>query len=166
MTTLTYQDLCKQQQQYNDVLIQRRAILREQIRQLRVALAMDLGLLERTYKKQLNDPTPTEPYVKITDSDGTPNDTHQLKAEYDGLHNPSITFGLTLVLEENPNTYPKKPVRLVITAYYLSENSVRFVFPNIDGTPSFGVRIDDDEQSKFTQVVEAYKQLVMKTFTI
>ncbi len=166
MASLTYQDLCKQQQQYNDILIGRRAILREQIRQLRVALAMDLGLLERTYKKQLNDPAPTEPYVKITDCDGAPSDAHQLKAEYDCLHNPNITFGLTLTLEEGPTIYPKKPVRLVITAYYLSENSVRFVFPNIDGTPSFGVRIDDDEQSKFTQVVEAYKQLVMKTFTI
>ena len=166
MTSLTYQDLCKQQQQYNNVLIERRATLREQIRQLRVALAMDLGLLERTYKKQLNDPAPTELYVKITDCNGAPSDAHQLKAEYDCLHNPDITFGLTLTLEEGPTIYPKKPVRLVITAYYLSENSVRFVFPNIDGTPSFGVRIDDDEQSKFTQVVEAYKQLVMKTFTI
>ena len=166
MTTLTYQDLCKQQQQYNDILIGRRATLREQIRQLRVALAIDLGLLERTYKKQLNDPAPTEPYVRITDGEGVPSEEHQLKAEYDCLHNPNITFGLTLALEEGPTTYPKKPVRLVITAYYLSENSVRFVFPNIDGTPSFGVRIDDDEQSKFTQVVEAYKQLVMKTFTI
>ena len=166
MASLTYQDLCKQQQQYNNVLIERRATLREQIRQLRVALAMDLGLLERTYKKQLNDPAPTELYVKITDCNGAPSDAHQLKAEKDCLHNPSITFGLTLTLEEGPTIYPKKPVRLVITAYYLSENSVRFVFPNIDGTPSFGVRIDDDEQSKFTQVVEAYKQLVMKTFTI
>ena len=166
MTTLTYQDLCKQQQQYNDILIGRRATLREQIRQLRVALAIDLGLLERTYKKQLNDPAPTEPYVRITDGEGVPSEEHQLKAEYDCLHNPNITFGLSLALEEGPTTYPKKPVRLVITAYYLSENSVRFVFPNIDGTPSFGVRIDDDEQSKFTQVVEAYKQLVMKTFTI
>ncbi|KAA5523561.1 hypothetical protein [Haemophilus seminalis] len=166
MASLTYQDLCKQQQQYNNVLIERRATLREQIRQLRVALAMDLGLLERTYKKQLNDPAPTELYVKITDCNGAPSDAHQLKAEYDCLHNPDITFGLTLTLEEGPTIYPKKPVRLVITAYYLSENSVRFVFPNIDGTPSFGVRIDDDEQSKFTQVVEAYKQLVMKTFTI
>ncbi|MBS6000763.1 hypothetical protein EUX54_07535 [Haemophilus haemolyticus] len=166
MASLTYQDLCKQQQQYNNVLIERRATLREQIRQLRVALAMDLGLLERTYKKQLNDPAPTELYVKITDCNGAPSDAHQLKAEYDCLHNPNITFGLTLTLEEGPTIYPKKPVRLVITAYYLSENSVRFVFPNIDGTPSFGVRIDDDEQSKFTQVVEAYKQLVMKTFTI
>ena len=82
MTTLTYQDLCKQQQQYNNVLIERRATLREQIRQLRVALAMDLGLLERTYKKQLNDPAPTEPYVKITDCNGAPSDAHQLKAEY------------------------------------------------------------------------------------
>ena len=166
MASLTYQDLCKQQQQYNNVLIERRATLREQIRQLRVALAMDLGLLERTYKKQLNDPAPTELYVKITDCNGAPSDAHQLKAEYDCLHNPDITFGLTLTLEEGPTIYPQKPVRLVITAYYLSENSVRFVFPNIDGTPSFGVRIDDDEQSKFTQVVEAYKQLVMKTFTI
>ena len=166
MASLTYQDLCKQQQQYNNVLIERRATLREQIRQLRVAMAMDLGLLERTYKKQLNDPAPTELYVKITDCNGAPSDAHQLKAEYDCLHNPDITFGLTLTLEEGPTIYPKKPVRLVITAYYLSENSVRFVFPNIDGTPSFGVRIDDDEQSKFTQVVEAYKQLVMKTFTI
>ena len=166
MASLTYQDLCKQQQQYNNVLIERRATLREQIRQLRVALAMDLGLLERTYKKQLNDPAPTELYVKITDCNGAPSDAHQLKAEYDCLHNPDITFGLTLTLEEGPTIYPIKPVRLVITAYYLSENSVRFVFPNIDGTPSFGVRIDDDEQSKFTQVVEAYKQLVMKTFTI
>lgn len=166
MASLTYQDLCKQQQQYNDILIGRRATLREQIRQLRVALAMDLGVLERTYKKQLNDPAPTEPYVKITDCEGVPSEEHQLKAEYDCLHNPNITFGLTLTLEEGPTIYPKKPVRLVITAYYLSENSVRFVFPNIDGTPSFGVRIDDDEQSKFTQVVEAYKQLVMKTFTI
>lgn len=166
MASLTYQDLCKQQQQYNNVLIERRATLREQIRQLRVALAMDLGLLERTYKKQLNDPAPTEPYVKITDCEGVPSEEHQLKAEYDCLHNPNITFGLTLTLEEGPTIYPKKPVRLVIAAYYLSENSVRFVFPNIDGTPSFGVRIDDDEQSKFTQVVEAYKQLVMKTFTI
>ena len=166
MASLTYQDLCKQQQQYNNVLIERRATLREQIRQLRVALAMDLGLLERTYKKQLNDPAPTELYVKITDCNGAPSDAHQLKAEYDCLHNPDITFGLTLTLEEGPTINPKKPVRLVITAYYLSENSVRFVFPNIDGTPSFGVRIDDDEQSKFTQVVEAYKQLVMKTFTI
>ena len=166
MASLTYQDLCKQQQQYNNVLIERRATLREQIRQLRVALAMVLGLLERTYKKQLNDPAPTELYVKITDCNGAPSDAHQLKAEYDCLHNPDITFGLTLTLEEGPTIYPKKPVRLVITAYYLSENSVRFVFPNIDGTPSFGVRIDDDEQSKFTQVVEAYKQLVMKTFTI
>ena len=166
MASLTYQDLCKQQQQYNDILIGRRAILREQIRQLRVALAMDLGLLERTYKKQLNDPAPTEPYVKITDCDGAPSDAHQLKAEYDCLHNPNITIGLTLALEDGPTTYPKKPVRLVITAYYISENCVRFVFPNIDGTPSFGVNIDDDEQSKFAQVVEAYKQLVMKTFTI
>ena len=162
MASLTYQDLCKQQQQYNNVLIERRAALREQIRQLRVALAMDLGLLERTYKKQLNDPAPTEPY----DCEGVPSDEHQLKAEYDCLHNPNITFGLTLALEEGPTTYPKKPVRLVITAYYLSENCVRFIFPNIDGTPSFGVNIDDDEQSKFAQVVEAYKQLVMKTFTI
>ena len=48
MASLTYQDLCKQQQQYSDILIERRATLREQIRQLRVALAMDLGLLERT----------------------------------------------------------------------------------------------------------------------
>lgn len=166
MASLTYQDLCKQQQQYNDILIGRRAILREQIRQLRVALAMDLGLLERTYKKQLNDPAPTELYVKITDCDGAPSDAHQLKAEYDCLHNPNITFGLTLALEDGPTTYPKKPVRLVITAYYISENCVRFIFPNIDGTPSFGVNIDDDEQSKFAQVVEAYKQLVMKTFTI
>ncbi|MEY8874655.1 hypothetical protein [uncultured Haemophilus sp.] len=166
MASLTYQDLCKQQQQYNDILIGRRATLREQIRQLRVALAMDLGLLERTYKKQLNDPAPTELYVKITDSNGAPSDAHQLKAEYDCLHNPNITFGLTLALEDGPTTYPKKPVRLVITAYYISENCVRFVFPNIDGTPSFGVNIDDDEQSKFAQVVEAYKQLVMKTFTI
>lgn len=166
MASLTYQDLCKQQQQYNDILIGRRAILREQIRQLRVALAMDLGLLERTYKKQLNDPAPSEPYVKITDGEGVPSDAHQLKAEYDCLHNPNITFGLTLTLEEGPTTYPKKPVRLVITAYYISENCVRFIFPNIDGTPSFGVNIDDDEQSKFAQVVEAYKQLVMKTFTI
>jgi len=166
MASLTYQDLCKQQQQYNNVLIERRATLREQIRQLRVALAMDLGLLERTNKKQLNAPAPTELYVKITDCNGAPSDAHQLKAEYDCLHNPNITFGLTLTLEEGPTIYPKKPVRLVITAYYLSEYSVRFVFPNIDGTPSFGVRIDDDEQSKFTQVVEAYKQLVMKTFTI
>ena len=83
MASLTYQDLCKQQQQYNNVLIERRAALREQIRQLRVALAMDLGLLERTYKKQLNDPAPTEPYVKITDCEGVPSDEHQLKAEYD-----------------------------------------------------------------------------------
>ena len=166
MASLTYQDLCKQQQQYNDILIGRRATLREQIRQLRVALAMDLGLLERTYKKQLNDPTSTEPYVTITDCDGAPSDAHQLKAEYDCLHNPNITFGLTLALEDGPTTYPKKPVRLVITAYYISENCVRFIFPNIDGTPSFGVNIDDDEQSKFAQVVEAYKQLVMKTFTI
>lgn len=166
MASLTYQDLCKQQQQYNDILIGHRAILREQIRQLRVALAMDLGLLERTYKKQLNDPAPTELYVKITDCDGAPSDAHQLKAEYDCLHNPNITFGLTLALEDGPTTYPKKPVRLVITAYYISENCVRFIFPNIDGTPSFGVNIDDDEQSKFAQVVEAYKQLVMKTFTI
>lgn len=166
MASLTYQDLCKQQQQYNDILIGRRAILREQIRQLRVALAMDLGLLERTYKKQLNDPAPSEPYVKITDGEGVPSDAHQLKAEYDCLHNPNITFGLTLTLEEGPTTYPKKPVRLVIKAYYISENCVRFIFPNIDGTPSFGVNIDDDEQSKFAQVVEAYKQLVMKTLTI
>ena len=166
MTSLTYQDLCKQQQQYNNVLIERRATLREQIRQLRVALAMDLGVLERTYKKQLNDPAPTEPYVRITDGEGVPSDEYQLKAEYDCLHNPNITFGLTLTLEEGPTIYPKKPVRLVITAYYISENCVRFVFPHIDGTPSFGVNIDDDEQSKFAQVVEAYKQLVMKTFTI
>ncbi|CDF98305.1 hypothetical protein [Avibacterium paragallinarum] len=163
---ITYQDLCKQHQQFNHILIERRAILREQIRQLRLALAMDLGLTEKYYKKQLNDPSPTEPYVRVTDSDGAPTESHQLKAEYDELHNPSITFGLSLALEESAITYPKKPVRLVITAYYLSENTIRFVFPNIDDTPAFGINIDDDKQSKFSVVIEAYKQLVMKTFTI
>lgn len=113
MASLTYQDLCKQQQQYNNILIGRRATLREQIRQLRVALAMDLGLLERTYKKQLNDPAPTELYVKITDCNGAPSDAHQLKAEYDCLHNPNITFGLTLALEDGPTTYPKNRFALL-----------------------------------------------------
>lgn len=163
---ITYQDLCKQQQNFNSILIERRSLLREQIRQLRVALAKDLGLLEKSYKKQLNDPAPTEPYVKTTDIEGNPCDFHHLKAEYDCLNNPNIAFGLVVVLEDTPTSYPKKPIRLNITAYYLSENHIRFVFPNIEGTPSFKVDINDDEKSKFEQVIEAYKQLVIKTYTL
>ncbi|OOH89499.1 hypothetical protein BMT54_06290 [Pasteurellaceae bacterium 15-036681] len=164
--SITYEDLCKQQQRYNHELVERRATLREQIRQLVNALAHDLNLQGKTYKKQLNDPAPTEPYVRTSDIDGNPCDFHQLKAEFNQNHNPYIQFGLIVALEDSPTTYPKKPVRLNITAQYVSENAFQFIFPNIENTPTFNVNADDDEQSKFAQVIEAYKQLVIKTYTI
>lgn len=69
--TLTYQDLCKQYAQYTNQLSDRRSLLREQIRRLQIALATDLNLLEKCYRKQLNQ-EPTEPYVKLLDENNEP----------------------------------------------------------------------------------------------
>lgn len=163
MTTLTYQDLCKQYSQYTNKLSQRRALLREQIRQLQIALATDLGLLEKLYRKQLNQ-EPTEPYVRLLDENNVPIEFHQLKAQFSTLGEPNITFKLALALEENENSYPKTLTSLVITAYYISDTFINFVFQDLKENFTFPTNLEDEQP--FAPLIQAYKELVLKTYEL
>lgn len=163
MTTLTYQDLCKQYSQYTNKLSQRRALLREQIRQLQIALATDLGLLEKLYRKQLNQ-EPTEPYVRLLDENNVPIEFHQLKAQFSTLGEPNITFKLALALEENENSYPKTLTSLVITAYYISDTLINFVFQDVKENFAFPTNLEDEKP--FAPLIQAYKELVLKTYEL
>ncbi|MEG9531611.1 hypothetical protein [Mannheimia indoligenes] len=163
MTTLTYQDLCKQYSQYTNKLSQRRALLREQIRQLQIALATDLGLLEKLYRKQLNQ-EPTEPYVRLLDENNVPIEFHQLKAQFSTLGEPNITFKLALALEENENSYPKTLTSLVITAYYISDTLINFVFQDVKENFAFPTNLEDEKP--FVPLIQAYKELVLKTYEL
>lgn len=163
MTTLIYQDLCKQYSQYTNKLSQRRALLREQIRQLQIALATDLGLLEKLYRKQLNQ-EPTEPYVRLLDENNVPIEFHQLKAQFSTLGEPNITFKLALALEENENSYPKTLTSLVITAYYISDTLINFVFQDAKENFAFPTNLEDEKP--FVPLIQAYKELVLKTYEL
>ncbi|MFA9499827.1 hypothetical protein ACERCG_05270 [Mannheimia sp. E30BD] len=163
MTTLTYQDLCKQYSQYTNKLSQRRALLREQIRQLQIALATDLGLLEKLYRKQFNQ-EPTEPYVRLLDENNEPIEFFQLKAQFNAQGEPNITFKLALALEENENSYPKTLTSLVITAYYISDTLINFVFQDVTENFAFPTNLEDEQP--FEPLIQAYKELVLKTYEL
>lgn len=163
MTTLTYQDLCKQYSKYNSRLSTRRTLLREQIYQLQIALAKDLNLLEKCYRKQLNQEA-TEPYVKLLDENNQPIEFFQLKAQFNALGEPNITFKLALALEESENSYPKTLVNLAITAYYINDTHVNFVFQDIKENFAFPTNLEDE--SCFEPIIQAYKELVLKTYEI
>ncbi|MFA9488986.1 MULTISPECIES: hypothetical protein [unclassified Mannheimia] len=163
MTTLTYQDLCKQYSQYTNKLSQRRALLREQIRQLQIALATDLGLLEKLYRKQFNQ-EPTEPYVRLLDENNEPIEFFQLKAQFNVQGEPNITFKLALALEENENSYPKTLTSLVITAYYISDTLINFVFQDVTENFAFPTNLEDEQP--FEPLIQAYKELVLKTYEL
>lgn len=83
---------------------------------------------------------------------------------FDEQGDPIAEAGVSLTLEKSPNTYPKQSVFIRIE-FTLKQNILILRFIDFDDG-LFKVTVNLDDNNHFAYAVEAYKQLVMKTFTI
>ncbi len=88
----------------------------------------------------------------------------QLKAQFNALGEPNITFKLALALEESENSYPKSLVSVTITAYYISDTYINFVFQDIKENFSYPTNLEDE--NLFAPLIQGYKELVLKTYEL
>ena len=164
---ITYQQLCEQQQKYNDELNKRRNKLRQLISEFCQAISQNLGLSDKYYNATINEVSATVPYVNLLELDS---DEHQhihvmeLPIMFDEQGDPIAEAGISLTLEKSPNTYPKQSVFIRIE-FTLKQNILILRFIDFDDG-LFKVTVNLDDDNRFAYAVEAYKQLVMKTFTI
>ena len=164
---ITYQQLCDQQQKYNDELNKRRNKLRQLISEVCQAISQNLGLSDKYYNATINEVSATVPYVKLLELDSGEHqhiNVMELPITFDEQGDPIAEAGISLTLEKSPNTYPKQSVFIRIE-FTLKQNILILRFIDFDDG-LFKVTVNLDDNNRFAYAVEAYKQLVMKTFTI
>ncbi|WP_187375301.1 hypothetical protein [Histophilus somni] len=88
----------------------------------------------------------------------------QLKSIFDEKCNPTIQFGLEVVLEKQIGAYPKTPVHLPISITYQSDREVAIEFTSTSKPAKFIVSLNEDKPYK--DVIEAYKQLILSFFSV
>ena len=158
---ITYQQLCDQQQKYNDELNKRRNKLRQLISEFCQAISQNLGLSDKYYNATINEVSATVPYVKLLELNS---DEHQhihvmeLPIMFDEQGDPIAEAGISLTLEKSPNTYPKQSVFIRIE-FTLKQNILILRFTDFDDG-LFKVTVNLDDDNRFAYAVEAYKQLV------
>lgn len=163
---ITYQQLCEQQQKYNNSLIQRRDQLRNHILNFCAELEKNLGLTDKRYKLRINDDIATQPYIRLlnTDTDKTePINIYEQPVSFDGQGNPSSDVSISLTLERSENTYPKNSVYIKIR-FTLNQEDLTLTFVDVKDSPQFAVNIHNED--KFKEAIEGYKQTIMQTFTL
>ncbi|MDH2997165.1 hypothetical protein A1D22_05700 [Pasteurellaceae bacterium LFhippo2] len=148
---IDYQTLCQQNQQYQQRKSDYRELLATEIQLLKTELESDLGLTEKVYKVDLATDK-TAPYVSITDQ----------RSEEDWEQYPSLSFSLNLVLESEPNSYPKQTYSETLQVHFVQAERLNFSFKKTHPELKFVVNLKDDNQTKYRPIVEAYKQLLVK----
>ncbi|QQF73349.1 hypothetical protein [Histophilus somni] len=88
----------------------------------------------------------------------------QLKSIFDEKSNPTIQFGLEIVLEKQIGAYPKTPVHLPISITYQSDREVAIEFTSTSKPAKFIVSLNEDKPYK--DVIEAYKQIILSFFSV
>ncbi|ARU64351.1 hypothetical protein FWK45_01940 [Histophilus somni] len=88
----------------------------------------------------------------------------QLKSIFDEKCNPTIQFGLEVVLEKQIGAYPKTPVHLPISITYQSDREVAIEFTSTSKPAKFIVSLNEDKPYK--DVIEAYKQIILSFFSV
>ncbi|WP_187375634.1 hypothetical protein [Histophilus somni] len=88
----------------------------------------------------------------------------QLKSIFDEKCNPTIQFGLEVVLEKQIGAYPKTPVHLPISITYQSDREVAIEFTSTSKPAKFIVSLNED--TSYKDVIEAYKQLILSFFSV
>lgn len=84
--------------------------------------------------------------------------------EFDNKGRPSSEFKLELTLEKNETTYPKCLVSFGIIATLCSDKELQIEFHQVEPKPKFVVLLN--QSNCFQDVIETYKQLIVKCFTI
>ncbi len=148
---INYQTLCQQHQQFKCKQKSEQAVLLAEIEQLRQQLAENLGLSDKYYRKQITEEA-TEPYVTVGN----------IKLFSDQIHSPEIHFSLSVVLEEDEQSYPKYPQEQSLCCGFVQADRLYFTFFQERPEIKFSVNLQDDKQTKYRPIIEAYTQLLMK----
>ena len=161
---ITYQQLCEQQQKYNDTLIQRKEQLRHHILDFCTDLAQNLGLTDKRYKLKISDDMATQPYIRILNLiNNEPINIYEQPVSFDKQGNPSADVAIALTLEKAENTYPKQSIYIKIR-FFLNGSELTLTFTEVKDSPEFSVNTRYD--NKFQEAIEGYKQAIMQTFTL
>ncbi|VGM95163.1 Uncharacterised protein [uncultured Avibacterium sp.] len=163
---ITYQQLCDQQQKYNEELTNRRHKLRHLIGEYCQAISDDLGLTGKTYRSVINDESTPSPYIKLLELESGENQhihIMELPVSFDNQNNPQALAGIAITLERSANTYPKQNLFLR-TEFKLEKNQLSICF--IDFEEASVINVDLNTDNKFNYAVECYKQAVMRTFSL
>lgn len=148
---ISYQDLCQQHKQFQHSRKGYQQILNKEINHFKTQLARTLGLENKHYARSVAEEI-TEPYVFVANQQG-----HLDEADF-----PLCVFDVTLMLEDEPNSYPKYPFTQTLKVSFIQADRLRFSFVKNRPELSFIVNRDDDNEVKYRQMVEAYLQLLMK----
>lgn len=156
---ITYAQLCEQNARYQAMRHDNTQTLRAAINRFTIALEEDLGLTDKSYKKEFNQDQQV-PYVDVLSvDDHKPCPWYQLKVEFD-QNMPEIAFELALTLEKAPNVYPKTTLISPMRAIYINENSIQLEFTAHRDKPQFIISIK--EKDAFSHVINTYKQLILE----
>lgn len=156
---ITYAQLCEQNIRYQAMLHHSAQMLRTVINCFTIALEEDLGLTDKSYKKEFNQDQQV-PYVDVLNIDDHKScPWYQLKTEFE-QNAPVIEFELALTLEKAPNVYPKTTLISPMRAIYINENSIQLEFTAHRDKPQFIISIN--EKDAFSHVINTYKQLILE----
>ncbi|QEH11957.1 hypothetical protein FWK45_01980 [Histophilus somni] len=160
----TYQDLCKKYCEYNVTVYERGNKIKHIAQDLMSALETDLELKGKDYQIEFNSERRRD-YVNIINLENKEDiSPFQLKSIFDEKSNPTIQFGLEIVLEKQIGAYPKTPVHLPISITYQSDREVAIEFTSTSKPAKFIVSLNEDKPYK--DVIEAYKQIILSFFSV
>lgn len=162
---ITYNELCQKYTAHQHLLSQRKAMLRNEIRDLVFAFEENLGLKGLTYIQSNANGDLRLPYVDLLniENSASPEIIQRTLAPVTFEDSkPYSVVGVSLTLEKEVNAYPKAQVYvpLKITLTYNHILSVEFI--GVDNKPCF--EVDTREQDKFRDVIEEMKVAVMRNF--
>lgn len=163
---ITYDALCKAYDAKSKANHAKTLKIMRLYRQLKDAIADDLGLNGKYYKDGKDE---SIPYITLGKSDEL-GGFEPVRSEYElgvgtthqaGVPVPQIDAAIAITLESAPNAYPKQSIYVRIVAQ-LNGDTLTLVFAD-DHNMRFDVPIHGDT-AVFKDVVDAYKQLVMNAF--
>lgn len=150
-----YQDLCQLFQQQQTKRKSFEQVLRDEVKTIVEQLATKLALKGKYYRKSVSDEQATQPYVFVG--------KETFRETYDTY--PEMVFDLTVVLEQDEETYPKKPYSQLIEVGFIQADRLYFRFIQARPEVRLVVNLNDDDEIKYRHLVQAYLDLLMKTLT-
>ncbi|HDR1241589.1 TPA: hypothetical protein QB250_000758 [Pasteurella multocida] len=162
---ITYNELCKKYTDHQNMLSQRKDILRNELRDLVLAFEENLGLKGLTYIQSKPDGKHRLPYVDLLhiENRSSPDIIQPLQAPVAFENSkPYSVVGISLILEKDGNTYPKTRVYVPLKITLAHNNLLYVEFNEVENKPCF--EVDTREQNKFKDVIEEIKASIMRNF--